>query len=178
MKLVRRLALVSVLASMGCSGGDGGDGSAVPGAGEGSACSSGQACAEGLACFVTGDDPESGSCITPPAACGNDLSCSCFDELAAACSTGVNCFGIFSKYTLGCSTSTLRQEGETCSRVRPCEVGSYCMISNPSEPGQCIADPPGCDTSTRCDCYEAVRQSCSGGSSCFRVADITTITCH
>ncbi len=88
--------------------------------------------------------------------------------------------GLLGDYVVACNQGTaLRQKGETCSAVRNCDSGLYCMVSTAGKPGTCLENPSACGTQPTCDCFDSIRKSCTGsGSGCSVLGELTTITCH
>jgi hypothetical protein len=178
MRLTQRKILPVLLVALafgGCGSDDDGAGS---GGGEGAECTDGTNCAQGLVCLVMTNDPAAGVCTKAPAACGSDLSCDCLDELKSHCTSPTHCLGILGNYVLACGQDGYRLEGETCSAVRYCDSGLYCMVAKPGAPGTCIKNPVACGTQPSCACFEEVQQTCPSGVSCSVLGDKSVISCH
>jgi hypothetical protein len=173
----RVFLLLAVLALHACTSGAHGPSVAV-----GTPCVDGYTCAPDLICFIPDADPDAGTCVEPPSACGGRPSCDCLGELEQQCETPLVCIGIAEQYTAACSIGDdYRQEGESCAAILPCGPGLLCFIPVFDEPGVCEPEPA-CfeDPSLNpCECLGTVAEArcASGSGSCIVVGDFATLQC-
>ncbi len=70
-------------------------------AGKGEACSGVRLCDPGLFCMVASSGT-AGTCMDLPASCGTKVSCSCFDEVRAKCSSSSGCTVLLDQAVITC----------------------------------------------------------------------------
>lgn len=142
---------------------------------------SGAGCEDGLFCMITGPGIE-GTCIEPPASCG-ELSCgdsNCLQELTESCGGGApaRCSGFSGDFTIGCEgAQDLRVAGEACSLVVQCVEGTYCDIEDIATTGTCVALPAECADEASCACLQPVIDACPESHWCSVRNGIAHVAC-
>lgn len=69
------------------------------------------------------------------------------------------------------------EEGAACESGNECDEGLYCYIETGTV-GTCKLPPDACGDTPKCECFDAIRESCPGGSSaCVGLGGRYTISC-
>lgn len=69
--------------------------------------------------------------------------------------------------------------GEACTDGNECKSDLFCLIEVDGEDGKCTEIPAACAEVAKCssECFDDVKASCAGGSSCTSIAGNVTLTC-